>query len=62
MTTSALTKKAVSAMEHAVRKVVLEQCRRKRALAIWKNGKVVMVSPESAPAAVREGAPQYGKR
>lgn len=62
MTTSALTKKAVSAMESAVRKVVLEHRRRKRALAIWKDGKVVMVSPESAPATVRERAPKYGKR
>ena len=49
-------------MESAVRKVVLEHRRRKRALTIWKDGKVVMVSPESAPATVRERAPKYGKR
>ena len=62
MTTSALTKKAVAAMESAVRKVVLEHRRRKRALAIWKNGKVVMLPPEAATATVRERAPKYGKR
>ena len=39
MTTSALTKKAVSAMESAVRTVVLEHRRRKRALAIWKTAR-----------------------
>ena len=62
MTTSALTKKAVSAVENAVRMVILDHRKRQRALAIWKNGKVVMVPPESATATVREKAPMYGKR
>ena len=60
MKESALTQKAVAAMESAVRKVVEDHKRRKRPLAVWQDGKVVMQSPEQA-LAVRESHEKYGR-
>ena len=60
MKESALTQKAVAAMESAVRKVVEDHKRRKRPLAVWQDGKVVMQSPEQA-LAVRESREKYGR-
>lgn len=42
-----LQDKAMIAMEKAVRKVVEEHKKSGRPLAIWKNGKTVLVSPNS---------------
>lgn len=58
MKESTLTKKAVAAMERAVRNVVDDHKRRKRPLAVWQDGKVVMLPPEHA-LAVRESAAKY---
>ncbi len=59
MKESALTKKAIAAMESAVRKVVEDHRRKHRPLAVWQDGKVVMLPPDRAMA-VREGRPDYG--
>lgn len=45
---STLTKNAVAAMESAVRKVVEDHKRRNRPLPVWRDGKVVMISPDEA--------------
>lgn len=50
---SSLTEKASAAMEDAVRDVVTDHMRRQKPLAVWKDGKVVLVTPEMA-SAVRE--------
>lgn len=60
MKESTLTKKAVAAMESAVRKVVDDHKRRNRPLAVWQDGKVVMLSPKQA-LAVRESRAKYGR-
>ncbi len=59
MKESALTKKAVAAMESAVRKVIEDHRRRDQPLAVWQDGKVVMLPPDRAMA-VREDRPDYG--
>lgn len=55
-----LTKKAVAAMESAVRKVVDDHKRRNRPLAVWQDGKVVMLPPDRA-LVVRESPVKYGR-
>ena len=60
MKESTLTKKAVAAMESAIRKVVVDHRRRNRPLAVWQDGKVVMLPPERA-LAVREEPVKYGR-
>jgi hypothetical protein len=46
-------------MESAVRKVIADHKRRNRPLAVWRDGKVVMLPPESV-LAVRESPATYG--
>jgi hypothetical protein len=55
---SSLTEKASAAMEDAVRGVVTEHKRRRRPMAIWKDGKVVLVAPGQA-IVVREQHRKY---
>ena len=55
-----LTQKAVAAMESAVRKVIADHKQRNRPLAVWQDGKVVMLPPESV-LAVRESPTKYGR-
>jgi len=55
-----LTQKAVAAMESAIRKVVADHKRRNRPLAVWQDGKVVMLPPQNV-LAVREGPAKYGR-
>ena len=45
---SSITGKAVGAMRAAVAKVVAEHARAGRPLAVWRDGKVVMISPWEA--------------
>ena len=61
MNTATLTKNAIAAMENAIRKVVDDHKKRNRKLAVWKNGKVALVSPSTA-CMVREKPASYGKR
>ena len=60
MKTRTLTQKAVAAMENAIRKVVADHKQRNRPLAVWQDGKVVMLNPEIAPM-VRENHAKYGQ-
>ena len=55
-----LTQKAVAAMENAIRKVVADHKQRNRPLAVWQDGKVIMLNPEIAPM-VREKHAKYGQ-
>lgn len=54
-----ITEMVMAAMESAVRKVVEDHRRRGRPLAVWRDGKVVMLSPQEVMA-VRETPPKYG--
>ena len=56
-----MTRKALAAMQEAVAKVVEEHRRDGRPLAIWRNGKSVLVRPETL-AVVRESAGPYRTR
>ncbi len=53
-----LTEKAVAAMQAAVAKVVEEHARTGRPLAVWRDGRVVMI-PAREAAAVREEPNEY---
>ena len=53
-----LAQKAWAAMQEAVAKVVEEHRRDGRPLAIWRNGKAVLVRPETLTV-VRESAARY---
>jgi hypothetical protein len=55
-----LTQKAVAAMESAVRKVIEDHRRRNRPLAVWQDGKVVLLPAEQA-GLVREPPAKYEK-
>lgn len=55
-----LTEKAMAAMEGAIRKVVADHKRRNRPLAVWQDGKVVMLKPETVHLA-REDHAKYGQ-
>lgn len=55
-----LTQKAVEAMNVAIQGVVDDHRRRNQPLAVWKDGKVVLVHPDSVMA-VREVSEKYGK-
>ncbi len=50
-----LRNKAVGAMKAAVEKVILDHLRTGRPLAIWRDGKVAMISAEEALAVREEG-------
>ena len=52
---------AMAAMREAVAQVVEEHRREGRPLAVWKNGKAVLVSP-GKPAVVRERPSAYTAR
>ena len=54
-----LTQKAVEAMNVAINGVVEDHRRRKQPLALWKDGKVVLVHPGPAMV-IREGSESYG--
>ena len=54
-----LGQKAVAAWDEAVAEVGNTHRRAKRKLAIWRDGKAVMISPEEAMA-VREERTAYG--
>ena len=56
-----LARKAWAAMQEAVAKVVEEHRRDGRPLAIWRDGKAVLVRPETL-AVVRESAARYRTR
>jgi hypothetical protein len=55
---NALTRKALAALQSAVAKVVEEHRREGRPLAVWQNGKAVLVSP-GKPIVVREAPAKY---
>ena len=55
-----LTQKAVEAMNVAVNGVIEDHRRRNQPLAVWKDGKVVMIHLESVMA-VREMPEKYGE-
>lgn len=44
-----LKDKAIAAMEEAIAAVVEDHRRRNIPLAVWRDGKVVMLSPEQVP-------------
>ncbi len=58
---NSLTRKAISAMEVAVQKVVEDHRRRQMPLAVWQDGKVVRIAPEQA-GIVRETPATYRTR
>lgn len=60
MSERTLTQKAVAAMDKAIREVIADHRRRNRPLAVWQDGKVVMLPPESV-LAVRESPAKYGR-
>lgn len=45
MTKKTLQAKALKALKEAVREVVEQHRRTGRSLAVWKNGKIVKISP-----------------
>lgn len=49
-----LTEKAVAAMDSAVRKVLDDHRRRNRPVAVWQDGKVVLLPPDQALAVCEE--------
>lgn len=55
-----LTQKAVAAMENAVRKVIADHKQRNRPMAVWQDGKVVMMNPGVAHM-VQENHTKYGQ-
>jgi len=56
-----LTRKALAALQSAVAKVVAQHRRDGRQLAVWRNGKAVLVSAGKAPV-VRETPATYRTR
>jgi hypothetical protein len=56
-----LTQKAVEAMNVAIQGVVDDHRRRNQPLAVWKDGKVVLIHP-GATLAVREESRDYGTK
>jgi hypothetical protein len=56
-----MTRKALTALKSAVAKVVEQHRREGRPIAVWKNGKAVLVSP-GKPAVVRETPANYRTR
>ncbi|HUJ08826.1 MAG TPA: hypothetical protein VL171_02265 [Verrucomicrobiae bacterium] len=56
-----MTRKALAALREAVAQVVEEHRREGRKLAVWRNGKAVLVSP-GKPAVVREKPASYRTR
>lgn len=56
-----LTRKALTALQEAVAEVVVEHQRNGRPLAVWQDGKAVLVSP-GKPAGVRETPATYRTR
>jgi hypothetical protein len=58
---NALTRKALAALQSAVAKVVAKARRDGRPIAVWRNGKAVLVSAGRAPV-VRETPAAYRMR
>ncbi|HUJ72934.1 MAG TPA: hypothetical protein VLZ30_11875 [Verrucomicrobiae bacterium] len=56
-----MTRKALAAMQAAVARVVEQHRRDGRPLALWRNGKAVLVRPETLTV-VRESAASYKTR
>jgi len=55
---NSMTRKALTALQEAVAQVVAEHQRDGRPLAIWQDGKAMLVAPDK-PAAVRETPAAY---
>lgn len=55
-----LTQKAVAAMESAILKVIADHKLRNRPMAVWQDGKVVMLPPDAVPM-LREKPAKYGR-
>jgi hypothetical protein len=53
-----MTRKALMALQEAVAQVVEEHRREGRPLAVWRNGKAVLVSP-GKPVVVHESRAKY---
>ncbi len=49
-----LTQKAVAAMQTANRKVVAEHKEQNRPLAVWQDGKVLLIRPDAVPMAAEK--------
>lgn len=56
-----LTQKAVEAMKVAINGVIVDHQRRQQPLAVWQDGKVVLIHPRSALVA-HEGSEPYGTK
>jgi len=56
-----LGQKAEAAMEEAVAGVIYTHKLAKRKLAVWRDGKAVLISPKEAMV-MREGQIPYGRR
>ena len=56
-----MSRKALAAFQSAVAKVVERHRREGRPLAVWQDGKAVLVSPEKV-SVVRESRPAYRTR
>ena len=57
------TQRAVGAMKPAVAKVIEDHTRARRPLAVWRDGKVVMIpSPEAAAVHEEPGKYRTGKK
>ena len=52
-----IARKALAAMQDAIDKVVEDHRRRRMPLAIWQDGKVVLIQPEEALLARERRAP-----
>jgi len=55
---NAMTRKALTALKEAVAQVVAEHQRDGRPLAVWQNGKAMLIAP-GKPAIVRETPVAY---
>ena len=58
---NSMTRKALTALREAVAQVVEEHRREGRPLAVWQDGKAVLVSP-GKPAVIREAPATYRTR
>ncbi len=55
---TSLTEQAMQALTNAVAKVVEDQRRRAKPLAVWRDGKAVWIPPKQATV-LRESPPSY---
>ena len=57
-----MTRKALKALREAVAEVVEQHRREGRPLAVWRDGKAVLVSPIGKPSVIRETPALYKVR